>query len=95
MPLTASVSSMALAISSLVDGDFQPDGLGRVPQPVEVLGQAEDLAAVAADALEHAVAVEQAVVVDADLGVFLVVELAVDVDFQGHGDIRGKEEEQG
>ena len=70
----------------LAHGDGQPDGLGRIPQPVEVGLQAEDLAAVAADALEDAVAVEQAVVVDADLGVFFVVELAVDVDLQRHRD---------
>ena len=60
--------------------NFEPDGLGRVPEPIEVLVEAEDLAAVAADALEDAVAVEQAVIVDADLGVFFVEELAVDVD---------------
>ena len=52
--------------------------------------EAEDLAAVAADALEDAVAVEQAVVVDADLGVFLLVQFAVDVNFQAHGDIKGE-----
>ena len=45
---------------------------------------AEDLAAVAADALEHAVAIEQTVIVDADLGVFLSVKLAVNVDLEGH-----------
>ena len=55
------------------DRNFQPDRLGRIPQPFEVLLQAEHFAAVAAHALEHAVAVEQAVIVDADLGVFLVV----------------------
>ena len=62
--------------------DFQPDRLGRLVQPVEVLLEPEDLAAVAAQALEHAVAVEQAVVVDADLGVFLVEQLAADVDLE-------------
>jgi hypothetical protein len=45
----------------------------------------EDFAPIDADAFEDAVAVEQAVVVDADLGVFLVVEFAVDPDFEGHG----------
>ena len=45
--------------------------------------QAEDFAVVDADALEDAVAVEEAVIVDADLGVGLVEELAVDVDL-GH-----------
>jgi hypothetical protein len=48
-----------------------------------VLAEAEDLAVVDADALEDAVAVEQPVVVDADLGVGLVEQLAVDVDL-GH-----------
>ena len=56
-----------------VIGIVEPDRLGRLPQPLDVLVEPEDLAAVAADALEDAVAVEQAVVVDADLGVFLVV----------------------
>ncbi len=45
-----------------------------------MLGQAEDAAAVAPHPLEHAVAVEQTVIVDANLRVFFVVELAVDVD---------------
>ena len=80
MSLTASVSLTALAISALVMGISQPDGLGRIPEPVDMLGQSEDAAAVAAHPLEHAVAVEQTVIVDADLGVFFVVELAVDVD---------------
>ncbi len=47
----------------------------------------EDFAAVNADALENAVAVEQAVIVHADLGVFLVVEFAVDPDFEGHWEL--------
>ncbi len=38
---------------------------------------------------EHAVAVEQAVIVDADLGVFLVVELAADVNFERHDYLAG------
>ena len=42
--------------------------------------QLEDLAGVDADALEDAVAIEHAMVVDADLGIRLVVELAADVD---------------
>ncbi len=51
-------------------------------KPVQMLLQAKDAAAVAAEAFEHAVAVEQAVIVDADLGVFLVVKPAVDVNLQ-------------
>ena len=58
--------------------------LAEFVQPVDVLVEAEDLAAVDADAFEDAVAVEQAVVVDADLGVFLRNELAVDVDLSRH-----------
>ena len=69
----------------LAQRDGQPDGLGGIPQPVEVGLEAKDLAAVAADALEDPVPVEQAVVEDADLGVFLLVQFTVDVNFQGHG----------
>ena len=61
-------------------GDFQADAAGAVVKPLHMLGEAEDLALIDPDALEDAVAVEQAVVVDADLGVRLVVDLAVDVD---------------
>ncbi len=65
-------------------GNRQEDGLGRLPEAVEVGLHAEHLAAIAANALEYAIAIEQAVVVDADLGVFLAVELAVDKDLKGH-----------
>ena len=58
--------------------------LAEFVQPLDVLLEPEDLAAVAAQAFEHAVAVEQAVIVDADLGVFLRDELAGDVDLSGH-----------
>ena len=51
--------------------------------------EAEDFAAVAAQAFEDAVAVQQAVVVDADLGVFLRNELAADVDLSRHASWRG------
>src|SRR5262249_59814803 len=61
----------------LVHGDFKIDGAGAVVEAVEVLAEAEDFTVVDADALEDAVAVEQPVVVDADLGLGLVVELAV------------------
>ena len=50
-----------------------------------MLPQPENLSGVAADAFENAVSVEQAVVVDADFGVFLVVELPTDVDLERHG----------
>src|SRR5207244_2441293 len=64
--------------------DFELDRAGALEQPLDVGAQAEDLARVYADALEDAVAVEQAVVVDADLGIRLVVNLAVDVDLGWH-----------
>src|SRR3989441_6255274 len=60
--------------------DLEVDGLGRVVQAVEVAVQFEDSAVVRADSLEYAVAVEEAVVEDADLRLGLRVELAVDVD---------------
>src|SRR5690606_1992112 len=44
----------------------------------------KDLAAVAPHPLENAIAIEQAVVVHADLGVFFVVVLARDIDLQAH-----------
>ena len=52
-------------------GDLEMDGLGRFIQPVDMLLEPEDAARVGADALEDAVAVEQTVVEDADLGVGL------------------------
>src|SRR5881227_1501744 len=72
----------------LLYGDGVFEGIrsyaGRVVQAVDVLREAEDAAGIGTDAFEDAVAVEQAVVVDADLGVGLVVELAADVDLQAH-----------
>ena len=47
--------------------------------------QAKDLAAVAAHPLEDAVTEQEPVIEDADAGLFLVDELAVDVDLQRHG----------
>jgi hypothetical protein len=49
-----------------------------------MLLQAKDLAAIAPHALKNAVAIEQAVVIDADLGVGFVVKLARDIDFERH-----------
>ena len=40
-------------------------------------------AAIDADAFEYAIAVEQSVIIDADLGIFLGNQLAVDID-AGH-----------
>ena len=49
-----------------------------------MLFQPKHLPAVTPHALEHAVAVEQPVVIDADLRVLLVEQMAVDVNLQGH-----------
>src|SRR5262249_14946457 len=62
------------------EGDVEVDVPCAVVEAVDVLAQAEDLAAVDADALEDAVAVEEAVVEDADARLGLVEELAVDPD---------------
>src|SRR5262249_26626805 len=64
-------------------GDLQVEVFGALVEAFDVLVKAEDLAGVDTDALENAVAVEQAVVVDRDGGAGLVDELAVDVDL-GH-----------
>ena len=65
--------------------NLQPDRLRRFVQPRDVLFQPKDLAAVGAQAFEHAVAIQQAVVEHADLGVFLRNKLTVDVDLARHG----------
>src|SRR4029079_11978099 len=63
--------------------DLQADGLGAGVQALNVCLALEDLAVVNANSFEHAVAIEQAVVVDADLGVRLIDELAVEPDLEG------------
>ena len=60
--------------------DLEPDRLGRVEQAIDVAFELEDAAVVGADALEDAVAVEQAVVEDADRGFGGRPERAADVD---------------
>jgi hypothetical protein len=70
------------------DRDFQVDRAGAVVEPVDVLAQAKHLAGVNADALKHAVAVKEAVVVNADFCLGFVEKLAVDVDL-GHGSCPG------
>ena len=49
-----------------------------------MLVEAKDLAAVAAQPLEDAIAIEQAMIVDADLGVFFVEQATVDVNLERH-----------
>ena len=44
----------------------------------------ENFAVIDPDALENAVPIQQAMVVDAQLGVGLVEKLAIDPDFRGH-----------
>ena len=46
--------------------DLEPDRLGGIEQPIDVAFELEHAAVVGADALEHAVAVQQAVIEDAD-----------------------------
>ena len=82
--LYASVSTIAAAISSRVIGIWRWIALGRFVEPIDVLLEPEDPARVRPDPLEDAVAVEQAVIEDADLGVGLVVELAADIDLGAH-----------
>ena len=55
---------------------------GAGEQALQVLLAAKDAPAVNADALEHAVAVKQPVVVDGDACLVLLEELAVDEDLQ-------------
>jgi len=64
-------------------GDLQRDVQGALVEPFDVFVQPEDLAGVDSQPFEDAVAVEQTVIVDADLGVRLVEQLAVDID-AGH-----------
>ncbi len=66
------------------DRDRKSDRFGRREEPVQVLFAFENPPVVDANAFEYAVAVKQTVVVDADLGVGLIVKLSVDPDFQLH-----------
>jgi len=63
----------------------QPNRLGRVPKPIQMGLEPKNFAAVAPHPLKNPVAVQESVVVDADFGVLFVVELAGDIDLQGHG----------
>src|SRR5207253_10664109 len=65
--------------------DLEPRALGRVIQAIEVLVQPEHAPVIHADSLEHAVAVQETVIEHRDLGVRLVVVLAVDPDRGCHG----------
>jgi hypothetical protein len=65
------------------EGNGEVYGLGGAVQPVQVLLQHEDAAAVGADALEDAVAVEQAVIEHRDPRIARGHQPAVHVDFHG------------
>src|SRR5881394_4524281 len=64
--------------------DVEPDRLGGRVQPVEVFGEPEDAAAVRADPLENAVAIEEAVVEYGNDRGRAVVTLAADPYNGGH-----------
>ena len=67
------------------DWDVQTDRHRRFPQSHQVIVQAKNLATVNSQPLKDAVAVQQSVVIDADLGVLFGEVLAVDVDLLRHG----------
>jgi hypothetical protein len=50
-----------------------------------MLFQSENIPAVAPYSLENTVAIKQTVIINADFGIFLRIELAVDVNLQRHG----------
>jgi hypothetical protein len=58
----------------------EQDGLRRVLEALQVLFQAEHVAAVEPDPLKHAVPVKQPVVEDRHLGVGLVHKPAIEID---------------
>jgi len=62
------------------DRNGEADRLRAIIKAMQMLRQAEHAAIVDADALKHAVAVEQAVVEDGDLRLGFRNELAVEVD---------------
>src|SRR5262249_44926052 len=64
--------------------DLEVDRLSRFVEAVDVLFEAEDPTRVGADPFEDAIAIEQSMIEDADLGVGLVNELDTDVDFWAH-----------
>ncbi len=64
--------------------DLEMNALGRFVEAIDVLLEPEDPARVGPDPLEDAVAVEQAVIEHADLGVGLIEQLAADVDLGAH-----------
>src|SRR5262249_33434963 len=68
--------------------NLESNSAGTFVEPIDVLAEPKDLTVVDADAFEHSIAVKQAVVVNADLGIRLVEEFSVDVDLGRHGRLR-------
>ena len=62
-------------------GNRQANGLGRIKKPVNVFFQPEHPPLIKSDAFKNPVAVKQAVIEHGDLGVFLVIELSVQINF--------------
>ena len=50
--------------------------------------QTEHLATIAPHSLAHTITVQPPVIINADFGVFFVVEGAVDIDLERHGTLR-------
>ena len=64
--------------------DREHDRPGGGPETVEMLLEPKNLARIGPHPLEDAIAIEEAVIIDADLGLFLRIELAADIDLEGH-----------
>src|SRR5271154_1710069 len=88
-----------IAFGEIVDGDgffhrrpqllggswrSQPDRTRGIEKPAEMSFALEYLPAINTDTLEYPIAVEQAMVVNADFRVFLVVEFSVNPDLERH-----------
>src|SRR5580692_3673564 len=96
-----------IALRKVVDGDgffhrgaqllggsgwSQPDRARGIEQPAKMGFTFEYLPAISTDTLEYAIAVEHAMVVNADFRVFLIVEFSVNPDLERHGgDDTGRE----
>ena len=71
-----------------VDRDHHADRGSRLVETLDMLLQAEDLAAVKADPLENSVSVEKAVIKDRNLRLGLGIKSAVDIDLHRHFSMR-------
>src|SRR6185312_7985481 len=72
----------------------EPDRLGRIVETLEMLAEAKDLAAVNPDALEHAIPIEEAVIVYRHEGRIPIAPLAIEPDRRhassGRGGLLGR-----